>query len=277
MDTYFKISFSNLAPGMSDVLVALLSEQGYEGFEEGEDALAAFIPATDFQEEILSSIVSDFNLVYTKASVQPQNWNAIWEQSFEPVVLPGFAAVRASFHDAIPGLPFDIVITPKMSFGTGHHATTLQMMQLMRELDMKQKKVFDFGTGTGVLAILAEKMGASDVVAIDNDAWSIENTIENIACNDCSCIRALRDDQPPASEKFDIVLANITRSALVQHMEAIAHCMHDGAFLLVSGFYADENHLLETSAASCGLLPIKSSSDKDWSAIQFLKQASVHV
>ena len=277
MDTYFKISFSNLAPGLSDVLIAMLSEQGYEGFEEEDDALAAFIPATDFQEEILSSIVSNFNLVYTKAFVQPQNWNAIWEQSFEPVVLPGFAAVRASFHDAIPGLPYDIVITPKMSFGTGHHATTLQMMQLMRELDMKHKKVFDFGTGTGVLAILAEKMGASDVVAIDNDAWSIENTIENIACNDCNCIRALRDDQPPTLEKFDIVLANITRSALIQHMEAISHCMHDGAFLLVSGFYADENHLLEASAASCGLAPVKSSSEKDWSAIQFVKKVPVHV
>lgn len=277
MDTYFKISFSNLAPGMSDLLVAMLSEQGYVGFEEEEDALAAFVPAADFQEEILSSIVSNFNLAYTKTSVQPQNWNAIWEQSFEPVVLPGFAAVRASFHDAIPGLPYDIVITPKMSFGTGHHATTLQMMQLMRALEMKHKRVFDFGTGTGVLAILAEKMGAREVVAIDNDAWSIENTLENIACNECSSIRALRDDQPPASEKFDVVLANITRSALVQHMKAIAHCMNDGAYLLVSGFYADENHLLESSAAPYGLVPVKHSIEKDWSAIQFVKQASVHV
>lgn len=271
MDTYMKLRIQTSDNETKELLIALLAAQGYEGFSEEEAALEAFIPLNAFNEGAMQEMLSPLSTPYTKEIIQPQNWNAIWEQSFEPVVIPGFATIRASFHPAREDAAYDIVITPKMSFGTGHHATTLQMMQLMQNIDMKGKRVFDFGTGTGVLAILAEKMGAAEVLAIDYDAWSIENTLENIQRNGCERIRAVQQDQPPGDAQFAIVLANITRSTLLEYMASIAACMKPGAMLLVSGFYTNENHLLEAAAADHGLMTKKHSSIDNWSAIQFIK------
>jgi ribosomal protein L11 methyltransferase len=156
-----------------EVLIALLTEIGYEGFEQEEALLKAFINKDAFDRAALEALLGEYGVEYEEQEIGERNWNAEWEANFQPVVVDGFCAVRAHFHPPMPEVEHELVITPKMSFGTGHHATTYMMLQAMRGIDLRGKRVLDFGTGTGVLAILAERLGAAEVVAIDNDDWSI--------------------------------------------------------------------------------------------------------
>jgi ribosomal protein L11 methyltransferase len=153
------------------MLIALLSEETFEGFEETQDTLVAIIAEPEYQAEAIKTLADAQNVSFSVQRIQQQNWNAQWESDFQPVIVPGFCTVRASFHPPATDTPYEIIITPKMSFGTGHHATTQLMMAQMQNLDIAGKKIFDFGTGTGILAILSKKLGAADVVAIDNDEW----------------------------------------------------------------------------------------------------------
>ena len=159
---------------------------GYEGFEEKEGEYRAYITEEEFDEDALRDLAIRNEFDFALNKIEDRNWNELWESGYEPVRLGQFAAVRAFFHDPIPEVQYELVITPKMSFGTGHHATTLMMMEWMQDMDLKGKSVLDMGTGTGVLAILAEKMGAERIVGIDLDDWSIENARENLAVNHCS-------------------------------------------------------------------------------------------
>ncbi|MFZ4057503.1 MAG: 50S ribosomal protein L11 methyltransferase, partial [Ferruginibacter sp.] len=198
MMNYYEFDFDGVDQELNDQLIALLSNQGFEGFEEEEGTLLAFIAIDKFDENLFHETIAHFpQLSYTQTEIEQVNWNQQWEQGFQPVQVGSFAAVRAHFHAAIPEVKYDIVITPKMSFGTGHHPTTYLMMQQMESIDFKNKSVFDFGTGTGVLAILAEKLGAASVLAIDNDEWSINNSKENVAMNHCSAITLALGDCPP--------------------------------------------------------------------------------
>ena len=176
---YIEISIQTTE--LQEVLIALLAEIGYEGFEEEEGLLKAFIKEGAFDRGALETLLADYGLEYVEQRIEDRNWNAEWEANFQPVVVDGFCAIRAHFHPPMPEMEHELVITPKMSFGTGHHATTYMMLQAMRGIDLRGKRVLDFGTGTGVLAILAERLGAAEVVAIDNDDWSIENAQENAA------------------------------------------------------------------------------------------------
>src|SRR5918995_4444294 len=203
MDNYIQIKFQNISQEQSDILIAQLTEIGFEGFEEEESRLKAFIASTNFDEKLLQNISTPQQLVFSKTIIEQTNWNRVWESNFDPVIVDDFVAVRAEFHEPIKDVEFEIVITPKMSFGTGHHATTYMMMQQMREIDFANKTVFDFGTGTGVLAILAEKLGAKTVLAIDNDTWSIENAYENIKRNNCTAIELKLADTAAMKGKFD--------------------------------------------------------------------------
>src|SRR6187399_2793810 len=180
----FEFRISNAVE--NEILIALLSNAGFESFVEEEKMLKAFIKETEFNESSLTGIQEIIPCTYSSTVITPQNWNAKWESSFEPIIVKDFAAIRAGFHNSIKNVKHEIIITPKMSFGTGHHATTYMMIEQMEGLDLMNKAVVDFGTGTGVLAILAEKMGASTIDAIDNDDWSIENAAENIAANGCT-------------------------------------------------------------------------------------------
>ena len=180
---YTQVAIETTDAGQHEILVALLADIGFEGFEETDDMVKAFIREEELNTTALNEIVGNLQLQYTLLSIEQQNWNAQWESSFEPVIVEDFAAVRAAFHKPVSGVKYEIIITPKMSFGTGHHATTYLMMQQMSYIDFAGKKVFDFGTGTGVLAILAEKLGATKIDAIDIDEWSVENTNENILAN----------------------------------------------------------------------------------------------
>ncbi|HET7001601.1 MAG TPA: 50S ribosomal protein L11 methyltransferase, partial [Puia sp.] len=196
MNRYIEIIIGTSNTDESDILVARLSQSGFEGFEEEPGKLHAFIPETLYDATKIEKIIADikgvadpFHTLFQKEVIEPRNWNAEWEKDFEPVTVDHFCAIRAHFHNAVPGVKYDIIITPKMSFGTGHHATTYMMIAAMEHLDLRQKSVLDFGTGTGVLAILACKMGAEPVLAIDSDELSIDNARENIALNDCGKVR----------------------------------------------------------------------------------------
>ncbi|MCA6452827.1 MAG: 50S ribosomal protein L11 methyltransferase, partial [Chitinophagaceae bacterium] len=182
MNNYYEICIP-AETALQELLVAELSEMGYDGFEESAEQLKAYVPEENYVEIELNNLLNKYNLSYSKSIISKQNWNQLWESNFEPVRVDDFVGIRASFHPPFAGVAHEIVITPKMSFGTGHHATTWQVMKLMQELDFTGKRVFDFGTGTGILAILAEQLGAAAVLAVDNDDWCIENTSENILVN----------------------------------------------------------------------------------------------
>src|SRR5258705_1561264 len=169
---YLKITFIDLQPEQKEILIAQLADAGYEGFEETENKLEAFIKDKNFDALILNEISFKYQTPYISEKIAETNWNQVWESNFEPVIVENYVAIRADFHKPIVNTKFEIVITPKMSFGTGHHATTYMMIQLMKEIDLTGKTVLDFGTGTGILAILAEKSGAKKIDAVDNDDWS---------------------------------------------------------------------------------------------------------
>ena len=253
MGQYIQIEFQNISQEQSDILVAQLNDAGFDGFEEGEHALKAFISSDAYDENLLNTISASAGLNFSKTIIQETNWNQLWESNFSPVIVDDFVAVRAHFHEAIKGVKFEIVITPKMSFGTGHHATTYLMMQQMEQIDFAGKKVLDFGTGTGVLAILAEKLGADKIVAIDNDKWSIENAAENIKRNTCSKIDLLLADNASLQDKFDILLANINKNVILDNLETIARQVNAGGYVLLSGLLADDELDILTAAHTLGL------------------------
>jgi ribosomal protein L11 methyltransferase len=233
---YLQFEFNIKSAVENELLIALLTNAGFESFEEEEGLLKAFIKEDEYAESELSDILKIVPVEYNKNIIQQQNWNAQWESSFEPVVVNDFAAIRADFHEPIPGVEHEIIITPKMSFGTGHHATTHMMIEQMSGLYFKDKAALDFGTGTGVLAILAEKMGASAVEAIDNDDWSIENAKENINANHCSKIYVHKAETIPSGKKYDVILANINLHVILQSLPAIASASETGTLVLLSGF-----------------------------------------
>lgn len=272
MQNYIKIKI-NSSHEIIELIIALLGEEGYDGFEETSETLDAFIPEHDFDERKLKEILQPFSLSYLIEMIEPKNWNTEWESNYEPVIVDDFVAVRALFHAPIISVKFEIVITPKMSFGTGHHATTWQMIKLMQQVDFSNKRVFDYGTGTGVLAILAEKLGAAKVLAVDYDDLCIENATENIETNSCAAITIKKADVPPSDQMFDVVLANINRHILLQNMKAMSDILIADGFLFVSGFYKEENQLLIDEAIKNNLQLIQSSDRHNWSSLIFQKKS----
>ncbi len=245
MNNYIQIVFASIQPEQAEMLVAQLSEAGFDGFEEGENELKAFIPEKDYDKQLLKELAYKYQLQYSEQAIREQNWNALWESNFQPVVVEDFVGIRAGFHEPIPSVEHEIVITPKMSFGTGHHATTYMMIQQMKGISFAEKSVFDFGTGTGVLAILAEKLGAASVFAIDNDDWSIENALENCQFNSCHAVELRKMDSASAGKQFDIILANINKNVILENMAALSAGLLPGGNLLLSGLLeADETDVL---------------------------------
>jgi ribosomal protein L11 methyltransferase len=244
-DQYIQIIISNLPAEQSDILVATLSAYGFEGFEEHENSLSGFITESNFSEEELNNIAALYKFSYGKQLIKSTNWNEEWEKNFDPVIVDDFVAIRADFHAPIKNVEHEIIITPKMSFGTGHHATTYLMMQQMHKIDFHNKSVFDFGTGTGILAILAEKLGSKNIIAVDNDEWSISNAKENIERNNCSKILLSLEDEPPLKEKFDIILANINKNVILSFIFRLAELLNEKGHLILSGLLQDdENDIL---------------------------------
>jgi ribosomal protein L11 methyltransferase len=234
----YKIVFPQVnKPKQETIMAILLNKYDVEGFEEFENELFAYINLE--KNELENVNFENFETNYFIEKIEAQNWNAVWESNFDPVIVDEFCCIRAHFHEINQNAKFEIIITPKMSFGTGHHATTYQVIKAMEQLEFNNKKVADYGTGTGVLAILAEKLGAIKIDAIDNDDWSIENTIENIEKNNVSNIAVIKDITIP-NEVYDIILANINKNVLLQEMNNLSNALVNNGVLLLSGILKED-------------------------------------
>ena len=269
------IAVSDLS--VQEILIACLSEAGYEGFEEGGNFLHAFIPDPNFNAVLLEEMLSPWQLTYTSQFLEEKNWNEEWEKNFQPVIVEDFCAVRAHFHAPIPGVQHDLLITPKMSFGTGHHATTYMMMQMMRSLPFAGRQVLDFGTGTGVLAILAEKLSASGVLAIDNDDWSINNAIENIEKNNSIKVEVEKMDKIPDTGGYDIILANINKHILMREMASLGQHLNKNGVILMSGLLDDDFDDIEKEALINKLSVSGRISKGHWTCLQLQKKGENQV
>ena len=274
MADYTQIEFEHLSTGQKEIIIALLSEMKYEGFEEVEDLLKAFIPSAFYDENELTTFCERHGLFFSRSKVEDKNWNTHWESNFHPVIVghsidnKPWVAVRAMFHEPIVNASHELIITPKMSFGTGHHATTSMMMKMMSELDFTDKMVLDFGTGTGVLAILSEKLGAARIIAIENDEQSIKNANENLDSNNCSRIQLIEASAAYVDIRFDIILANIIKGVILDNLTAFAKQMVNGGIVLLSGLLADDEREILEKAGSNNLILRKKIEDKNWVCLQ---------
>lgn len=267
---YIQVTIQNTSAEQSEMLIAQLAEAGFDGFEEMEYSLKAFTNQEQFSKETLAEMLAPFNLQYTTEIIASKNWNEEWEKNFDPVIVDDFVGIRADFHAPINNVEHEILITPKMSFGTGHHATTYLMMQQMRSIDFNSKSVFDFGTGTGILAILAEKLGAASVFAIDNDGWSIENAKENAEKNACLKIDLTLKDDPGGEETFDIIVANINKNVILAYLSVLVNRLKNGGHLLLSGLLKEDEEDIQQMAKTLPLKYISTTHKNNWICITFL-------
>ena len=257
----------NAGAYQQELLIALLANAGFESFEETDTELKAFIKEDEFDKAVLDEIINPLKLTYTSSVIPQQNWNAQWESSFEPIIVSDFVSIRASFHQPVKGVKHEIIITPKMSFGTGHHATTYMMIEQMEGLDFKDKTVLDFGTGTAVLAILAEKMGANSIDAIDYDEWSIENSIENAAANNCTNINLVKAETIALDKVYDIVLANINLNVILNNLANIKAVSKKGSIILLSGFIKSDETVMLNALVTIGISKLKTTQRGEWISI----------
>lgn len=269
---YIQCSFPLKDDDVGQILIANLAEVGFESFEETEETLLAYIAEEQFREEEVRQIAEQYKTSYSIKRIEQQNWNAAWEQSFEPVRVDDFCVIRADFHTPATGTQYEIIVTPKMSFGTGHHATTQLMIEQMRDMDVKGRSVLDFGSGTGVLAILAHKMGATAVKAIDNDRWAYENAIENIERNSADAVTTgIGSLEMVQGEQYDIILANINRHILLAYMDAMYAKLNEKGALLLSGILLEDEDVIADSATAAGFKLKVKKTKGNWSSILFIK------
>jgi ribosomal protein L11 methyltransferase len=249
MNNHLEYVFEGPASGF-EMLIALLSELPFEGFEEQDARLLAYLPESAWTEDLdpqIENVARMLGFSVTRARLEDQNWNALWESNFSPVSIPGYVMIRAEFHDNPPSDAYRhiITITPRMAFGTGHHATTRMMLLEMDELPFESRAVLDYGCGTGILAIVARQKGANPVVAIDIDPNCTENTLINASQNACSLTVMTADiNQIDSASTFDIILANINRNVLIQAIPSLYRMSRPGGHLLLSGFLEEDLPLM---------------------------------
>jgi ribosomal protein L11 methyltransferase len=263
---------------MADVAIAALADVGFESFTNTESGFNAYIPEKDYNEEQANIILNEINIESTRyffeASVIPdQNWNALWESNFEPIVVDNRCTIRASFHTNLPPTDLDVAIEPKMAFGTGHHDTTYLCTLALLCRDVKDMQVLDMGCGTGILAIIAAMRGANHVDAIDIDIHSYNSTIENARVNKVEeKITAMHGDASLVPEKkYQLVVANINRNILTQDMDTYAKSMVKGASLIVSGIFTQDVETVSGAAQKNGLLFVSQNSRNGWASAEFIK------
>lgn len=274
MRTTIQVSINVLDEAVKDMMIAALSDLGFDGFEETETGLFSYIESARFDGELssrLEDVVNRYCFTYTTAVIDKQNWNALWESNFEPVLVDDFVGVRANFHPPFNGgVEHDIIITPKMSFGTGHHGTTYSVMQLMRGIDFTNKSVFDFGTGTGILAILAHKLGASYVLGVDNDDWCIENASENIIVNNTQSIEIHNVDNAKLNKKFNIIIANINKNIILDNLAFLSEATVSGGVVLLSGLLVEDEPEIEAACAALGWKHQITRTRNNWIALHYI-------
>ncbi len=260
----------------TEILIAELGNVGFESFVENETGMLAYIQKNDWFENILEDIFilnsDEFEIEYHFYEVAQTNWNEEWEKNFEPIQVDDLVSIRAPFHEN-PNLKYDIIIEPKMSFGTGHHETTHMMIQHLLKLDLENKKVLDMGCGTGILAIFAEIKGAKPIDAIDIDEWCYTNSIENIERNYCSHITVYQGDASLLMDKkYDVIIANINRNILLADMKTYSSCLDKNGILLLSGFYEEDLPLIDEEATKHQLKIQHTIKRNNWLSAHYKKQ-----
>ena len=273
-----KISFNPFSEIYSDILSSMLGEVGFESFIVEEPFLLAYVTDASYDEEAVKSILADFPLEteigYEVKDIEQQNWNEEWEKNyFHPIIIGDECVIHSTFHKDIPPTKYDILIDPKMAFGTGHHETTSQMIREILDFDFNGKSVLDMGCGTAVLAILALKCGASKARAIDIDDWVCDNAVENselnkvenltIECGDASLLQN--------GQTYDVILANINRNILLEDLKYYVICMHQGSVIFMSGFYVEDIDAIRAEAEKLGLTFDHFREKNRWVAIEFKK------
>ena len=271
----FQFKISPLQPG-SEILIAELGYAGFESFVENEDGITAYIQSEEYNEGMLEDIQilgsDEFEISFTSKEIEQVNWNSEWEKNFNPIVVADKCSVRAPFHEK-PDTEYDIVIEPKMSFGTGHHATTHMMLQHILNNEWEGKSVLDMGCGTGVLAILAEMKGAKTLDAIDIDNWCYLNTLENVERNNCKNISVYEGTaELLEGKKYDVVIANINRNILLEDIPTYSKCLSSGGKLFLSGFYTEDIPVIEEVCIKSGLKFENKLVDDNWTAVSFIKE-----
>jgi len=259
----------------TEILIAQLGFAGFESFVENEDGVTAYIQEGDWNAAILEDIQilnsDEFEISYVEEVIEQINWNSEWEKNFEPIQVDNLVSIRAPFHEN-PNLKYDIVIEPKMSFGTGHHETTHMMVQQLLALDLTNKKVLDMGCGTGILAIFAEMKGANPIDAIDIDNWCYLNSIENVERNNCHHISVFEGDATLLkNQKYDVIIANINRNILINDMEAYMNCLSKDGTILFSGFYKEDIPFIDAEVSKYGFKLEKTFERNNWVSLKYTK------
>jgi ribosomal protein L11 methyltransferase len=276
---YYELFFTTITTEdyQQDLLINALGEIGFDTFEELELGFKAYIPEDIFDQQALDEQLLPykdlFTFSYEITLIQQKNWNEVWESNFDPIEIGDKIYVRATFHEPKPEFEYEIVIDPKMAFGTGHHQTTAMMLGLMLENEFSGKKVLDMGCGTGILAIMAAKLGAGDITAIDYDPVCYESTIENSALNNVGNIKPLCGSKEVIPDaQYDTILANINRNILIDQMQRYAEVLKTDGEIYFSGFYESPDlDIITDEARKYGLKYITHKKDKEWVAAKFIK------
>ena len=258
----------------TEILIAELGYAGFESFVENENGVTAYIQKEEHREDILKNIFvlenNEFDISYSKEEIAQVNWNSEWEKNFQPIQVDNLVSIRAPFHEN-PNLQYDIVIEPKMSFGTGHHETTHMMIQHLLTLDLQDKKVLDMGCGTGILAIFAEMKGAQPIDAIDIDHWCYENSLENCKRNNCNYISVYEGDVSLLiNKKYDVIIANINRNILMNDIKSYSNSLNSNGILLLSGFYEEDIPIVDSETSKYNLKLDKIIERNNWVALKYL-------
>ncbi|MFN8310709.1 MAG: 50S ribosomal protein L11 methyltransferase [Chitinophagales bacterium] len=272
--TYTCVSFHTRQEAEKNVLIAILTDFGFESFEEGNSELRAFVKKDDLDIKQMQTRLEEYGLEGVKfdfVDIAHQNWNAQWESSFQPVIIAKSIGIRAPFHQPLH-TKIEMVIEPKMSFGTGHHQTTALMAEAMLHTDLQDKRVLDFGSGTGILSILAERLGAAEILAIDHEQWAFENCIENAQRNNCNKITSvLGDDHYEFGGTYDVILANVNKKVIVPNFSKWIKLLAPNGVLLISGILVTDEQDIHQAAQLAGWRFSERLERDGWLAIRFLK------
>ncbi len=267
-------------PEYAEILMAEIAEAGFDTFLETDNGFEAYVELEKFDKEQLEFIKEKYDsqtpIIFYQDRIERRNWNEEWEKNYKPIVVEGKCLIRAEFHELEKKYPYEVIITPKMSFGTGHHQTTYLMIKNQMEIDHRGKRVMDAGCGTAILSVMASKLGATEVQAFDIDEWSVSNGRENIEVNQC---QNAHNQQGKLSELkfqglFDIILANINKNVLLEEMRLYQKYLRPGGILLLSGFYSDDIPDLLAEGIQCGLVELKRDELENWAALVLIRVAT---
>jgi len=267
---YLKITVNCLSE-KKEIILAFLAQLPFDTFEEEEKAILAYIPEAQFgedQNQELVRLASQIGFTWTKTAIPAQNWNKVWEAGFQAIQVNQFCAIRANFHPPMPEVAHDLIINPKMAFGTGHHETTHLVIEEMEKSDFLGKTVLDYGCGTGVLAILAARCGAQSIDAIDYDVLSYENTLENLETNEVTNVDCYHGTLERLNTKnYDVILANINRNVILDSLEALYAMLNPGGKLLISGFLQEDEEKMKKATQKAGFEVKEVNNRNNWLCI----------